>query len=171
MRRSIWPTSFSDDGGWVGVVQNETGVIKQNPITLSKGERVTLSSPRRQTTPPCPGNSPTPDVNSILRASCPRAAHSSLEPMSLGRNIEVPVLRTVDIVAEENTFSGAANGISKKRSTSTCTTSATTTSNTTCPSVRATGDFRLLCLRISPQFWMHGMANQPLLCSCQCRLA
>ena len=31
----------------------------------------------------------------------------------LVRNVEVPVLREVDIVAEENTFSGAANGIPK----------------------------------------------------------
>ena len=32
-------TTFSETTGWMGIIQNETGVIQQNPITLYKGQR------------------------------------------------------------------------------------------------------------------------------------
>ena len=101
-------TTFSENTGWVGLIQNETGVIKQNPITLFKGERVDLvlniSSPELAN----PGT-----VSFNLRATCPSCSTTLFGTVVLVRNIEVPVLREVDLVAEENTFSGAANGISK----------------------------------------------------------
>ena len=108
-------TSFSDDGGWTGVVQNETGVIKQNPITLSKGERVdlVLNLTAPDDASPALGTDSNPYVNWNLRASCPSCSTQLYGTDVLVRNIEVPVLRTVDLVSEENTFSGAANGIGK----------------------------------------------------------
>ena len=101
-------TTFSENTGWVGIIQNDTGVIKQNPITLYKGERIDLvlniSSPELAN----PGT-----VSFNLRATCPSCSTTLFGTTVLVRNIEVPVLRDVDLVAEENTFTGAANGISK----------------------------------------------------------
>ena len=101
-------TTFSENTGWLGLVQNATGVVQQNPITLTKGERVelmlNLSSPELAN----PGT-----VSFNLRATCPSCSTALFGTDVLVRNIEVPVLREVDITAEENTFSGAANGISK----------------------------------------------------------
>ena len=101
-------TTFSENTGWVGLIQNETGVVLPNPITLYKGQRVDLvlniSSPELAN----PGT-----VSFNLRATCPSCSTALFGTDVLGRNIEVPVLREVDIVAEENTYTGAANGISK----------------------------------------------------------
>ena len=101
-------TTFSETTGWMGIIQNETGVIQQNPITLYKGQRVDLvlniSSPELAN----PGT-----VSFNLRATCPSCSTALFGNDVLVRNVEVPVLREVDIVAEENTFSGAANGIPK----------------------------------------------------------
>ena len=101
-------TTFSENSGWQGVIQNDTGVIKQNPITLYKGERVDLvlniSSPELAN----PGA-----VSFNLRATCPSCSTALFGTDVLVRNVVVPVLREVDLVAEENTFSGAANGIGK----------------------------------------------------------
>ena len=52
-------------------------------------------------------------VSFNLRATCPSCSTALFGTDVLVRNIEVPVLREVDIVAEENTYTGAANGISK----------------------------------------------------------
>ncbi|MDP6200259.1 MAG: hypothetical protein QF531_05755, partial [Candidatus Poseidonia sp.] len=108
-------TSFSDDGGWTALVQNETGVVKQNPITLSKGQRVdlVLNLTAPDDASPALGTDADPYVSWNLRASCPSCSTQLFGTDVLVRNIEVPVLRTVDLVAEENTFSGAANGIGK----------------------------------------------------------
>ena len=101
-------TTFSENTGWLGIIQNETGVIQPNPITLYKGERVDLvlniSSPELAN----PGT-----VSFNLRATCPSCSTALFGNDVLVRNVEVPVLRQVDLVAEENTFAGAANGISK----------------------------------------------------------
>ena len=101
-------TTFSENTGWVGLIQNETGVVLPNPITLYKGQRVDLvlniSSPELAN----PGT-----VSFNLRATCPSCSTALFGNDVLVRNIEVPVLREVDIVAEENTYTGAANGISK----------------------------------------------------------
>ncbi|MGB0612462.1 MAG: hypothetical protein ACPGMW_07535, partial [Poseidonia sp.] len=35
-------TTFSENTGWLAVIENETGVIQQNPITLFKGQKVNL---------------------------------------------------------------------------------------------------------------------------------
>ena len=52
-------------------------------------------------------------VSFNLRATCPSCSTALFGTDVLVRNVEVPVLRHVDLVAEENTFSRAANGISK----------------------------------------------------------
>ena len=108
-------TSFSDDGGWLALVENETGVVQQNPITLYKGQRVDLvlniSSPDDAS--PALGTDANPYVSWNLRATCPSCSTALFGTDVLVRNIEVPVLRSVELVAEENTFSGAANGIGK----------------------------------------------------------
>ena len=101
-------TTFSENTGWMGIIENETGVIQPNPITLYKGERVDLvlniSSPELAN----PGT-----VSFNLRATCPSCSTALFGSDVLVRNVEVPVLRHVDLVAEENTFTGAANGITK----------------------------------------------------------
>ena len=89
-------------------MQNETGVVKQNPITLLKGERVDLVL---NLTAPDLANPGTVSFN--LRATCPSCSTALFGNDVLVRNIEVPVIRSVELVAEENTFEGAANGISK----------------------------------------------------------
>ena len=101
-------TTFSDNTGWSALIQNDTGIIKQNPITLYKGERVDLvlniSSPELAN----PGT-----VSFNLRATCPSCSTALFGNDVLVRNIEVPVIREVDLVTEENTFTGAANGVAK----------------------------------------------------------
>jgi len=101
-------TTFSENSGWIGLIQNETGVIQPNPITLYKGQRVDLVL---NITSPELANPGTVSFN--LRATCPSCSTALFGTDVLVRNIEVPVLRHVDLVAEENTFSGAANGIGK----------------------------------------------------------
>ena len=101
-------TTFSENTGWMGLIENETGVVQPNPITLYKGQRVDLvlniSSPELAN----PGT-----VSFNLRATCPSCSTALFGTDVLVRNVEVPVFRDVDIVAEENTYTGAANGISK----------------------------------------------------------
>ena len=104
---NLAPT-VSENTGWTGLIENETGVVQPNPITLYKGQRVDLvlniSSPELAN----PGT-----VSFNLRATCPSCSTALFGTDVLVRNIEVPVFRDVDIVAEENTYTGAANGISK----------------------------------------------------------
>jgi hypothetical protein len=101
-------TTFSDNSGWLGLIENATGVIQQNPITLYRGQKVDLvlniSSPELAS----PGT-----VSFNLRATCPSCSTALFGNDVLVRNIEVPIIRSVDLVAEENTFTGAANGIGK----------------------------------------------------------
>lgn len=101
-------TTFSENTGWMGLIENDTGVVQPNPITLYKGQRVDLvlniSSPELAN----PGT-----VSFNLRATCPSCSTALFGTDVLVRNVEVPVFRDVDIVAEENTYTGAANGISK----------------------------------------------------------
>jgi uncharacterized membrane protein len=101
-------TTFSDNSGWMALIENETGVVKQNPITLYKGERVDLvlniSSPELAN----PGT-----VSFNLRATCPSCSTALFGTDVLVRNLEVPVIRDVQLVTEENTFTSAANGIAK----------------------------------------------------------
>ena len=108
-------TSFSENTGWLAIVENETGVVQQNPMTLNKGERVDLvlniTAPADAS--PAIGTDTNPYVSWNLRATCPSCSTTLFGTDVLVRNVEVPVLREVDLVAEENTFSGAANGIGK----------------------------------------------------------
>ena len=108
-------TSFSENTGWIAIVENETGVVQQNPMTLYKGERVDLvlniTAPAEAS--PAIGTDTNPYVSWNLRATCPTCSTTLFGTDVLVRNVEVPVLREVDLVAEENTFSGPANGIGK----------------------------------------------------------
>ncbi len=101
-------TTFSENTGWTALIQNDTEVIQQNPITLYKGQRVDLvlniSSPELAN----PGT-----VSFNLRATCPSCSTALFGTDVLVRNIEVPVLREVSLETEENTFAGAANGVPK----------------------------------------------------------
>ncbi len=108
-------TSFSENTGWSALVEDEVGTIKQNPITLLKGERVdlVLNITAPDDASPALGTEANPYVSWNLRATCPSCSTALFGTDVLVRNVEVPVLREVDLVAEENTFSGAANGISK----------------------------------------------------------
>ena len=101
-------TTFSDTNGWTALVENETGVIQQNPITLYKGQRIDLVL--NITAPELVGPG---TVSSNLRATCPSCSTALFGNVVFSRNVEVPVIREVSLVAEENTFTGAANGISK----------------------------------------------------------
>lgn len=101
-------TTFSDSNGWSALVENETGVIQQNPITLYKGQRVDLVL--NITAPELAGPG---TVSFNLRATCPSCSTALFGTDVLVRNVEVPVIREVSLVAEENTFTGAANGIGK----------------------------------------------------------
>ncbi len=101
-------TTFSDNNGWSALVENATGVIQQNPITLYKGQRVDLVL--NITAPDLAGPG---TVSFNLRATCPSCSTALFGTDVLVRNVEVPVIREVSLVAEENTFTGAANGIGK----------------------------------------------------------
>ena len=101
-------TTFSNTDGWTALIENETGVVQQNPITLYKGQRVDLVL--NLTAPDLAGPG---TVSFNLRASCPSCSTSLFGNVVFSRNVEVPVIREVSLVAEENTFTGAANGISK----------------------------------------------------------
>ena len=101
-------TSFSDTstpGGWSATVLNDTGVIRPNPITLAKGERIdlTLNITAPELAPPGP-------VSFNLRATCPSCSTPLFGTDQLVRNIEVPVLRDVQLETEEYSLTGSANG-------------------------------------------------------------
>ena len=101
-------TTFSVNTGWSALVQNATGVIQQNPITLYKGQRVDLVL---NISAPDLANPGTVSFN--LRSTCPSCSTALFGTDVLVRNIQVPVLRSLDLVAEENEFTSAANGIPK----------------------------------------------------------
>jgi len=101
-------TSFSDTstpGGWSAAVLNDTGVILPNPITLVKGERIdlTLNITAPELAPPGP-------VSFNLRATCPSCSTPLFGTDQLVRNIEVPVMRDVQLETEEYSLTGSANG-------------------------------------------------------------
>ena len=101
-------TSFSDTstpGGWSATVLNETGVILPNPIILTRGERIdlTLNLTAPDLAPPGP-------VSFNLRATCPSCSTPLFGTVQLVRNIEVPVLRDVQLETEEYSLTGSANG-------------------------------------------------------------
>ena len=108
-------TTFSENTGWLAVIENETGVIQQNPITLFKGQKVNLvlniTAPSEAS--PALGTESNPYVSFNLRATCPSCSTALYGNDVLVRNVEVPVLRTVQLETEEYTYSGPANGNAK----------------------------------------------------------
>lgn len=101
-------TSYSEDTGWAAVIQNETGVIQQNPLSMFKGEARNLVLNISAPTDASPGT-----VSFNLRATCPSCNTPLYGTDVLVRNIEVPVLRDVHLETDEYTITGAANGNSK----------------------------------------------------------
>ena len=104
-------TSFSDTttpGGWSATVVNETGVVIPNPLVLTKGERVdlTLNISAPDLAPPGP-------VSFNLRATCPSCSTPLFGTTQLVRNVEVPVIRDVDMETDSYTIVGPANGNSR----------------------------------------------------------
>ena len=104
-------TSFSDTstpGGWSATVLNETGVVIPNPIVLAKGERVdlTLNITAPVLAPPGP-------VSFNLRATCTSCSTPLFGTTQLVRNVEVPVIRDVDLETESYTIVGSADGNSR----------------------------------------------------------
>ena len=101
-------TTFSENTGWLAVIENETGVIQQNPITLFKGQKVNLvlniTAPSEAS--PALGTESNPYVSFNLRATCPSCSTALYGNDVLVRNVEVPVLRTVQLETEEYTYSG-----------------------------------------------------------------
>ena len=102
-----------------------------------------------------------------LRATCPSCSTALFGNDVLVRNVEVPVLREVDIVAEENTFSGAANGIPKALYLNLYNLG---NDDEQYDLTIGQSNWRLQapCLQTSPLFWTLGMVNPPSSCNCPC---
>ena len=100
-------STFSEDD-WSAVVENETGVIVQNPIILQKAEVANLFLNVTADSLATPGV-----VSFNLRATCPACGTSLFGADILGRNIEVPILRQASISTDEDTFRSAADGVTE----------------------------------------------------------
>lgn len=108
-------TDFQQQG-WLALVENETGVIQQNPIVLGKGERVDLvlniTAPE-EASPALGPDTPFPYVSFNLRATCPSCSTALFGADVLSRVVEVPILREVAMEIEETSYTGSANGIAR----------------------------------------------------------
>lgn len=93
------------ESGWDGVVVNDTGVPVQMPIALSKGESLDLHLNVTAYELAAPG-----EVSFNLRATCPTCSGALFGTDVLVRNIEVPVLRSLDFTSETYEITGSANG-------------------------------------------------------------
>ena len=98
---------FSEDG-WSSVIENETGAILQNSFTLGKGESISEFLNITAAEMANPG-----EVSMTVRATCPTCGGAIYGNDVLVRNIEVPIQRQVSIIAEEDSYTGPANGIGK----------------------------------------------------------
>ena len=100
-------STFSEEG-WIAIVENETGVVQQNPISLFRGEQndymLNITAP----------SDASPGVVSFnLRATC-GSCGALFGNDVLVRNIDVPVFRQVSLESDVITVEGAANGVMKK---------------------------------------------------------
>jgi uncharacterized membrane protein len=100
-------TTFSDTG-WIAIVENETGVVQQNPISLFRGQQNDFMLNITAPSDASPGV-----VSFTMRATCGScgALHGT---DVLVRNIDVPVFRQVSLQSDVITVEGAANGVMKK---------------------------------------------------------
>ena len=98
-------SSVFSETGWEGVVENDTGVPVQMPIPLSKGESMDLQLNVSAYELATPGT-----VSFNLRATCPTCSGALFGTDVLVRNIEVPVLRSLNFYADTYEISGPSNG-------------------------------------------------------------
>ena len=101
-------TSNFQGEGWLSYVTDQNNSIVQMPIPLGKGESVELllnvTSPEKAT----PG-----EVPFSMRAVCPSCGGSLFGTDVISKKIEVPILRSIDMAAEEYELMAPANGNSR----------------------------------------------------------
>ncbi len=101
-------TSNFQGEGWISYVTDQNNSIVQMPIPLGKGESVELllnvTSPEKAT----PG-----EVPFSMRAVCPSCGGSLFGTDVISKKIEVPILRSIDMAAEEYELMAPANGNSR----------------------------------------------------------
>ncbi len=100
-------TTFSEDG-WLGLIENETGVSQSQPITFNRGESgdfmLNITAP----------SDASPGVVSFnLRATC-GSCGALFGNDVLVRNLEVPIFRQLSLESDIFTIDGAANGVAQK---------------------------------------------------------
>ncbi len=103
---SIISNFQADD--WTAFVTDLNHSIVQMPMPLGKGEQVELLLNVTAPSDAAPG-----EVPFTLRAVCPSCGQSLFGTEVISKKIEVPVLRELQIVAEEYEISAPANGQSK----------------------------------------------------------
>ena len=101
-------TSNFQSEGWVSYVTDLNHSIVQMPMPLIKGEEVQLLLNVTAPDDASPG-----DVPFSLRAVCPSCGESLFGTDVISKKIEIPVLREVEMYAEEMEILAPANGNSK----------------------------------------------------------
>ena len=100
-------TTFSEDG-WLGLIENETGVSQSLPITFNRGESGDFMFNITAPSDASPGV-----VSFNLRATC-GSCGALFGNDVLVRNLEVPIFRQLSLESDIFTIDGAANGVAQK---------------------------------------------------------
>ena len=101
-------TSNFQSEGWVSYVTDLNGSIVQMPMPLAKGEEVQLLLNVTSPSDATPG-----EVPFSLRAVCPSCGESLFGTDVISKKIEIPVLREVEMYAEDMEIIAPANGNSR----------------------------------------------------------
>ncbi|MGB1689658.1 MAG: hypothetical protein ACPHDM_03075, partial [Candidatus Poseidoniaceae archaeon] len=101
-------TSNFQSEGWVSYVTDLNGSIVQMPMPLAKGEDVQLLLNVTAPSDATPG-----EVPFSLRAVCPSCGESLFGTDVISKKIEIPVLREVEMYAEDMEIIAPANGNSR----------------------------------------------------------
>ena len=98
-------TSSFQSEGWVSYGTDLNHSIVQMPMPLAKGEEVQLMLNVTSPSDATPG-----EVPFSLRAVCPSCGESLFGTDVISKKIEIPVLREVEMYAEDMEIMAAANG-------------------------------------------------------------
>jgi uncharacterized membrane protein len=97
------------ESGWIGLIENETGVSQSLPITFNRGDYGNFMLNITAPSDASPGV-----VSFTLRATCGSCGGALFGNVVLARNLEVPIFRQLSLESDVFAVEGAANGVAQK---------------------------------------------------------